>query len=207
MGDRDVGNLQDSASADSFLDDFLKNTRTCTHTHTCNPPGPDFAHTHTCYHTHTQVIESQENDNSCRKDNSSVKPRTRPLGNREAVRKYRQKKKVQTAYLEEEARKLRLINQQLIRKLQGQLILEAEVLRLKSLLANLRGKIDTEIGIFPFQKQCNTANGLECQILPCFQDHTGLSSQDCVGGSQKIVDCRVRTHDEGHSMDTTENLE
>jgi len=34
-------NFQGSTSVDSFLDDLLKNTRTCTYTHTCNPPGLD----------------------------------------------------------------------------------------------------------------------------------------------------------------------
>ncbi|KAG4202371.1 hypothetical protein ERO13_A05G334201v2 [Gossypium hirsutum] len=37
-------NFQDSTSVDLIIDEYLKNTRTCTHTHTCNPPGPDVAH-------------------------------------------------------------------------------------------------------------------------------------------------------------------
>ncbi|KAL3599695.1 hypothetical protein D5086_007613 [Populus alba] len=77
------GSLQCSGSVDSLLDELLKNTRTCTHTHTCNPPGPDAIHTHTCYHTHTQVIASEEDDNPDNREHS----RKRPAGNREAVRK------------------------------------------------------------------------------------------------------------------------
>ncbi|OMO62118.1 hypothetical protein CCACVL1_23020 [Corchorus capsularis] len=196
-------NFQDSTSVDVdlIIDEFLKNTRTCTHTHTCNPPGPDATHTHTCYHTHTQVITSEE-DNHHNSDNKSLKPR-RPLGNREAVRKYREKKKAHTAYLEEEVKKLRLLNQQLVRKLQGQSILEAEVLRLRSLLVDLRAKIDGELGVFPFQKQCNNATlpkegdcgmqstgeamGLQCQTdLPCFHPHAGSSSQPSINGSENM---------------------
>ncbi|GAB4831785.1 hypothetical protein Ancab_005797 [Ancistrocladus abbreviatus] len=148
--------IQGSASVDSFLDEFLKNTRTCTHTHTCNPPGPDAAaHTHTCNHTHTLVFSS---DGLQHDKNQPVQKPRRPLGNREAVRKYRERKKAHAAYLEEEVKKLRLLNQQLVRKVQGQAILEAEILRLRSLLLDIRGKIDNELGALPFQKLCNSSN-------------------------------------------------
>ena len=136
-------NFQASTSVNT-VKEFLKNTQTCTHTHTCNPPGPDAAHTHTCYHTHTQVFASEEDDHHDDKEHASSK-RKRPSGNREAVRKYREKKKAQTAYLEEEVKKLRLLNQQLVRKIQGQALLEAEVLRLRSILVDLRGKIENEL--------------------------------------------------------------
>lgn len=144
-------------NSDSFLDDLLRNSQTCTHTHTCNPPGPDAAHTHTCYHTHTHVIPSDE-DNGLRDGKSPVSKPRRPLGNREAVRKYREKKKAHTAYLEEEVKKLRLMNQVLMEKLRRQAILETEVLRLRSLLLDLGGKIDDELGDFPYQKHCNSRN-------------------------------------------------
>lgn len=216
-------NFHNSASVDSFLDEFLKNTKTCTHTHTCNPPGPDAAHTHTCYHTHTQVIASEEDNHSNSKENSVSKPR-RSSGNREAVRKYREKKKAHTAYLEEEVKKLHTLNQQLVRKLQGQAILEAEFLRLRSLLADFRGKIDDELGVFPYQKQCNgvailkegdcglqsngEAVGLGCQAkLPCFHPQAGSSSHAGTDGSEKmlsstegncqpaVIDCQASTYD------------
>ncbi|KAI3425600.1 BZIP domain-containing protein [Psidium guajava] len=194
-------NPQSSASVDSFFDEFLKNTRTCTHTHTCNPPGPDAAHTHTCYHTHTQMFSSEDDEKrNGKKRFSKVK---RPAGNREAVRKYREKKKAQTAYLEEEVQKLRMLNQQLVRKLQGQAFLEAEVTRLRSLLVDLRGKIENELGAIPFQRPCNSASikegdcgvqsgsglvGLRCSTeLPCFHPHTGSSSLAGVGRNDDTV--------------------
>uniref|UniRef100_A0A5B7BPF5 BZIP domain-containing protein n=1 Tax=Davidia involucrata TaxID=16924 RepID=A0A5B7BPF5_DAVIN len=216
-------NIQASTSIDSLLDEFLKNTKTCTHTHTCNPPGPDAAHTHTCYHTHTQVFPSEEDDEPHDRERSVSKPR-RTSGNREAVRKYREKKKAHTAYLEEEVKKLQVLNQQLIKKLQGQAILEAEVLRLRGLLLDLRGKIDNELGIFPFQKQCGSttsfkegdcgvlpnggAVGLRCENgTPCFHPHLGASLQaGSVGGNGKtvvswegncqpaIIDCRANAN-------------
>ncbi|KAL6327558.1 hypothetical protein AAG906_021848 [Vitis piasezkii] len=134
------------------------------------------------------------------------------------------KRRRHTAYLEEEVKKLRLLNQQLVKKLQGQAVLEAEVLRLRSLLLDLRGKIDNELGVFPFQKQCNTtlsfkegdcglqsASGTidpRCEMdLPCFHPHVGSSSQASISGSGKmvvswegncqpaVVDCRGNIND------------
>lgn len=175
------------STTDPFLDGLLKNTRTCTHTHSCNPPGPDYQHTHTCYHTHTQLLPSEDQDLVPIK----LKPR-RPLGNREAVRKYREKKKAHTAYLEEEVKKLRLVNQQLVRKLQGQDFMEKEVLRLRGLLLDLRGMIDKELGVSPFQKQCNVGSSYgNSEEGNCGE--VGLSCEDdrlCFhanGGSGKMV--------------------
>lgn len=186
-------NLQPSLSMDSFLDDLLKNSRTCTHTHTCNPPGPESAHTHTCYHTHTQVLASED-------DTPHVRPK-RPLGNREAVRKYREKKKAHTAYLEEEVRKLRLVNQQLVRKLQGQSVLEAEVSRLRGLLADLRGKIDSELRIFP-QKRSDFSSTTVLKEAGC-GDTSVCSSGKMVGFCEgncepAIVDCRTEMNGNTH---------
>lgn len=199
-------NLQSSASVDSFFGEFLKNTRSCTHTHTCNPPGPDAAHTHTCYHTHTQMFSSGEDEKrNGKKRFSKVK---RPASNREAVRKYREKKKAHTAYLEEEVQKLQMLNQQLVRKLQGQALLEAEVTRLRSLLVDLRGKIENELGAIPFQKPCNFTSikegdcgvqsgsglvGLQCSTdLPCFRPHTGSTSLAGVARSNDIMVLQAR---------------
>lgn len=193
------GNFHTPTSIDTF--------RTCLHTHTCNLPGPDAAHTHTCYHTHTQVLPSEENDGDHSKEDLVLKPkRRRPSGNREAVRKYREKKKAHTAYLEEEVKKLQLLNQQLVRKLQGQASLEAEFLRLRNLLLDFRGKIDSELGAFPFEKQyykpgviskegdCELQSnvgetGIRCQIdLPCFcPPAVGLSLEAGIGASEKTM--------------------
>ncbi|KAG6522577.1 hypothetical protein ZIOFF_019718 [Zingiber officinale] len=160
-GEVDLSNhylLTNPEMAQGF-DEFLKNSRTCTHTHTCNPPGrAAAAHTHTCYHTHTQVFAAGEEEDI---GEDEIKKSRKPLGNREAVRKYREKKKAHAAFLEEEVKKLQVLNQQLLSRLQGQAALEAEVVRLRSLLVDLRGKIDAELGGFPIQKQCNPP-GLQC---------------------------------------------
>ncbi|KAL9294700.1 Basic leucine zipper 24 [Arabidopsis thaliana] len=127
-------------------------TRGCSHTHSCNPPGPeDASHSHTCFHAHTHLIisDQQENDHS---DSSNKK---RSCGNREAVRKYREKKKARTAYLEDEVMRLQSLNEQLLRKLQSQEIVETELIRLRALLVEMQGKIEVELCSFSFQKQCN----------------------------------------------------
>lgn len=142
-----------SSSMDSFLESILNDGQhhTCTHTHSCNPPGPDLSHTHTCFHVHTKILSAPLDETSESMEKSSPMKK-RPRGNREAVRKYREKKKAHAATLEEEIAQLRAINQQLTERLHGQAALEAEVTRLKCLLADLRGRIEGEIGSFPYKK-------------------------------------------------------
>ncbi|KAJ3672394.1 hypothetical protein LUZ60_007115 [Juncus effusus] len=141
-----------SCSMDSFFDEILQDNthHACTHTHTCNPPGRDLSHTHTCFHVHTKIL-SQSSDSE-KSSNPNPNSKKRPCGNREAVRKYREKKKAHTASLEDEVLQLRVMNQQLMRKLQAQSSLEAEVARLRCLLVDIRGRIEGEIGNFPYQK-------------------------------------------------------
>ena len=96
----------------------------------------------TCTHDHTNRRDSMGQG--------------RPLGNRVAVRKYREKKKAQNAYLEEEVKKLRVVNRGLIRRLQFQAGLESEALRLRSLLLDLKARIEKELSVCSFYKEnCN----------------------------------------------------
>ncbi|KAJ4796142.1 Basic-leucine zipper (bZIP) transcription factor family protein [Rhynchospora pubera] len=171
------------------FEEFMKNTRTsCTHTHTCNPPGPAAtSHTHTCHHTHTQVFASLDETRLDDEPNSSQKKTRRPLGNREAVRKYREKKKAHTAFLEEEVKKLRLSNQQLLKRLQGQVALEAEVVRLRALLMDFKTKIDSEIGNFPFQKQCEIGG------FKCYDMEVSAWEESC---GPVVVDCQTSQKDD-----------
>ncbi|KAF5752013.1 putative DNA binding protein [Tripterygium wilfordii] len=151
-----------NCSMDSFFDELLKDNHACSHTHTCNPPGPDYSHTHTCFHVHTKILPAASEDKVSTDDTAESdekKPKKRPLGNREAVRKYREKKKAKTASLEDEVIKLRALNQQLMKRLQGQAALEAEITRLKFMLVDIRGRIEGEIGSFPYQKSANMKLG------------------------------------------------
>ncbi|KAF8719381.1 hypothetical protein HU200_024090 [Digitaria exilis] len=180
-----------------IFDDLLNtSTTTCTHTHSCNPPGPSAPmHTHTCLHTHTHVLTGGGEDDDARED--PARPR-KPLGNREAVRKYREKKKAHAAFLEEEVKKLRATNQQLLRRLQGHAALEAEVARLRSLLLDVRSKIDTEVGAFPFQKPCSVGSVVSadpalclngnCEVAGAWEESSVPSAADCRAGLHRSMD-------------------
>jgi hypothetical protein len=157
---------------DSF-DEFLNSTTTtCSHTHSCSPPGPSASmHAHVCLHTHTQVIAGGAEDHDSREESSKSR---RPRGNREAVRKYREKRKAHATFLEEEVKRLRATNQQLVKRLQSHAALEAEVVRLRSLLLDVRGKIDAEVSGFPFPKQCSVGSVSVVGADPalCFNDNS-----------------------------------
>ncbi|KAG8364411.1 hypothetical protein BUALT_Bualt19G0126000 [Buddleja alternifolia] len=145
----------DALGRTEAFSDILGRTQACTHAHACNPVGPDKSHTHTCIHVHTQIMPNTSEAHSPSDDTAESvekKSKRRPKGNREAVRKYREKKKAKTASLEDEVIRLRALNQQLMKRLQGQALLEAEVARLKCLLVDVRGRIEGEIGSFPYQK-------------------------------------------------------
>ncbi|XP_076916964.1 basic leucine zipper 23-like [Bidens hawaiensis] len=91
-------------------------------------------------------------------DHGSVKPE-RPSGNRVAVKKYREKKKAQHVYLEEEVKKLQAVNRVLTRKLQVQAALEAVAVRLRSLLIGFKVQIGNELGVGRVYKQnCNVVS-------------------------------------------------
>lgn len=159
-------------SLDAILDDVLeKNTHACTHTHTCNPPGRYKPHTHTCYHSHTQFF-STEQDDQLGGTSESLAKKKRPSGNREAVKKYREKQKAHTAFLEDKVQELRSLNQQLKRKLQDRVTLEAEADRLRAILFEFKGKIDCELGSVPYQKPCRgNVKGGDCSVQPFNGDH------------------------------------
>ncbi|KAK9941587.1 hypothetical protein M0R45_007289 [Rubus argutus] len=155
-----TGELPSSCSLENMFGEFFKETDTaCTHNHICNPPsGPDTSHRHTCIHVHTKILSSASEDKAGTDDTAESgekNSKKRPLGNREAVRKYREKKKARAASLEDEVVRLRAVNQQLMKRLQGQAALEAEIARLKCLLVDIRGRIEGEIGSFPYQKPVN----------------------------------------------------
>eukprot|EP00262_Sarcandra_glabra_P010355 TRINITY_DN2559_c0_g1_i1.p1 TRINITY_DN2559_c0_g1~~TRINITY_DN2559_c0_g1_i1.p1 ORF type:complete len:270 (-),score=39.74 TRINITY_DN2559_c0_g1_i1:124-933(-) len=184
--------LPSSCSMDNFFEEIFKDTHACTHTHTCNPPGPDFSHTHTCFHVHTKILPAAADDNVVTDDTAGSTEKTskkRPLGNREAVRKYREKKKARTASLEDEVARLRSLNQQLMKKLQGQAALEAEIARLKCLLVDIRGRIEGEIGSFPYQKSGKGGDGVSNLV------HSNLS-----GGAYVMNSCDLRCDDQVYCL-------
>lgn len=188
------------------VDEFLKCTTACTHTHTCNPAGASAAvHTYTCLHTHTHVVASAQELRRPRKS----------LGNREAVRKYREKKKAHAAFLEEEVKKLRSTNQMLLRRLQGHAALEAEVLRLRGLLFDVRGKIEAESSSFSFEKHCSLGSAICTDPILCFnadaevamgEESSGPTVLDFEIGESGTISRELGIHDVVNSMDAGTSL-
>ncbi|KAF8405425.1 hypothetical protein HHK36_010331 [Tetracentron sinense] len=186
-----VDHLPSSCSMDTFFDDIFEDTHACTHTHTCNPPGPDLSHTHTCFHAHTKILSTPTEDTVATDDTEESmerKSKKNSVGNREAVRKYREKKKARAASLEEEVVRLRAHNQQLMKRLQGQAALEAEIARLKCLLVDIRGRIEGEIGSFPYQKLAKSGDGVQNLA------HTNLS------GAYVMNPCDLRCDDQVYCL-------
>ncbi|CAH8387115.1 unnamed protein product [Eruca vesicaria subsp. sativa] len=190
MDDGEVEFPLSSSSMDSFFDELLRDSHACTHTHTCNPPGPENTHTHTCLHVHTKILPAQTEDKETTDDTSESsgnKIKKRPLGNREAVRKYREKKKAKAASLEDEVMRLRAVNSQLMKRLQGQAALEAEVTRLKCLLVDIRGRIEGEIGAFPYQKPQPFSYTMQPCNMPCHVDNNLYCLQDGDSGEGTML--------------------
>ncbi|KAK1412169.1 hypothetical protein QVD17_33187 [Tagetes erecta] len=99
------------------------------------------------------VEDSLKNKTTGDHDHIPVKHERGSSGNRVAVRRYREKKKAQSVYLEEEVKKLRVVNRVLIRKLQLQAALEAEAARLRRLLMCLKAQIGDGLGVSRIRKQ------------------------------------------------------
>ncbi|KAG6410912.1 hypothetical protein SASPL_128985 [Salvia splendens] len=132
--------------------DGLGQTQACTHAHACNPSGPDQSHTHTCIHVHTQIMPSPSEGQDPSDDTAESvdkKSKKRSLGNREAVRKYREKKKARAASLEDEVIRLRALNQQLMKRLQE---------------GGMR--IEGEIGSFPYRKPNKSGDVYQNMVNP-----------------------------------------
>lgn len=175
-------------SMDSYFDDILKDTEhlACTHTHTCNPPAHDLSHTHTCVHVHTKVV-SASSDGAESPSAEAASKKRRPSGNRAAVRKYREKKKAHTALLEEEVAHLKALNKQLMRKVQNHAALEAEVARLRCLLVDIRGRIEGEIGAFPYGRP----------VVKSAVDLVPAGGVDLAGGAAQVMNsCGFRCNDQ-----------
>ncbi|KAI3830912.1 hypothetical protein MKW92_046930 [Papaver armeniacum] len=138
---------------DSFLDDFLGDSHAYTQTYTSNQTEQDAPYSQSNFHHRSKNLPAEEKTTTEETDNSvEIKSKKkRAPGNRESVRKYRERKKARQALIEEELNQLRVVNQQLLKRLQGQVALEKEVSRFKCLLVDIRGRIKGELGSFPYQ--------------------------------------------------------
>ncbi|KAI3987430.1 hypothetical protein MKX01_042434 [Papaver californicum] len=179
---------------DSFLEDFLGDSHAAagTQTNTFNPTEQDAPHSQNYLHRRTKKHPIEEKTTTEETDESvEVKSKKPAPGNRESVRKYRERKKARQALIEDELMRLRIVNQQLLKRLQGQTALEKEVARFKCLLVDIRGRIKGELGSFPYQKPTakGIGGGISRNMLPstmsgaygvnqCELQYPGLDNQD-----------------------------
>ncbi|KAI3880122.1 hypothetical protein MKX03_037558 [Papaver bracteatum] len=177
---------------DSFLEDFLGDSHAAgTQTYTSNPTEQDAPHSQSYFHHRTKNLPAEEKTTTEETDGSvEIKSKKRAPGNRESVRKYRERKKARQSLIEDELTKLRIVNQQLLKRLQGQVALEQEVARFKCLLVNIRGRIKGELGSFPYQKPTKGTCGGISRNLPhsgaydanqLDLQYPGLDNQDADG--------------------------
>ncbi|XP_021742744.1 basic leucine zipper 23-like [Chenopodium quinoa] len=199
----DMGELPHSASMDNILEELLQDTHVCTDTNTRDlGEDRDLTH-HDDFHLQTNVLHTSSNNEEKSSDNDDFvlinehkgkKRRRKDQGcnNREAVRKYREKIKAREAILEEEIQKLKDSNQQLLKRLEGERALHAEISGLKCLLVDIRGRIEGEISSFRYHKPSNTSfhRGYDHRIL-C-NEHYGI------GGKKLQLDSVL--YDGGESM-------
>ncbi|XP_026459076.1 basic leucine zipper 23-like [Papaver somniferum] len=159
--------LLSSSAMDSFFDDTPADTHARTHTDTWNQPeqehtsqnlelphSPSYIHLGNKTFPVDRKTTTEEIDEFV--DRTS---KTHPHGNRESVGKYRERKKALQVSMKDELIRLRIVNQQLLKRLQGLVALEQEAARFKCLLVEIRGRIKGELGSFPFQKPA-TGNGV-----------------------------------------------
>ncbi|KAI3880123.1 hypothetical protein MKX03_037559 [Papaver bracteatum] len=204
--------LLSSSAMDSFLEYMLDDTHASNHTNNSNqhelgksqnlelPYSPNYipfgAKTLIHVEDKTTTEETDESD-----DKKSEK---RPHGNRESVRKYRERKKARQASIEDELNRMRIVNQQLFKRLQGLVALEQEVERFKCLLVDIRGRIKGELGSFPYQNPTNgngvipqnmprpsTSAGV-CEVNQCDHQYPGLDNNSGFKESLEFGQANVR---------------
>ncbi|XP_021714667.1 basic leucine zipper 23-like [Chenopodium quinoa] len=124
---------------DNILQDLFKEVDTST----CNLSGKS----------------STDNDDSTPINIHKSKKRKRRgrEDNKEAVRRYREKVKAKEALLEEEIQMLQESNQELLKRLEGEGALQAEITWLKCLLVDIRGRIEGETSSFRYGGQPYTS--------------------------------------------------
>ncbi|KAI3853677.1 hypothetical protein MKW98_025194 [Papaver atlanticum] len=182
---------QSLLTMDSILYDILGDSHASAHTYTSTPTGEDVPHLQNYFHSRTKNLPVEEKTTTEETDDSAeIKSKKRAPGNRESVRKYRERKKARQASIEDELIKLRIVNQQLLKRLQGQVALEQEVARFRCLLVDIRGRIKGELGSFPYQKPTKVIGGSISWNTPpftvsgaydvnqCDLQYSGLDNQD-----------------------------
>ncbi|CAI9113487.1 OLC1v1014099C1 [Oldenlandia corymbosa var. corymbosa] len=193
----------------------------CSHTHTCNPPGPHNTHTHSCIHVHTKIVPAPAPpsiEDKIRHDDAveaaeEKKATKRTLSNRVAVGKYRANKKAKAALIEEELAKSKALIQQLMEELTKQqamyqrlmeekALIEGENVNFKYLVIDIKSRIEGMIGSSPNQMPTIKIGGGDvCQNLQSCNNslsahYTDLCDIQCVDqlGEFSNLVCMMKKH-------------
>ncbi|KAI3853671.1 hypothetical protein MKW98_025188 [Papaver atlanticum] len=164
--------LMSSCAMDScFFNDILDHTHGSNHTNSTSNQTEqrmsELPHSQNYINFGTKNLPAAEkNTTEGTVESDDKKSKKRPYGNRESVRKYRERKKARQASTENELNRTRIVNQQLLKRMQGLVALEQEVARFKCLLVDIRGRIKGELGSFPYKTPTNGIGVIPQNMLP-----------------------------------------
>ncbi|KMS98223.1 hypothetical protein BVRB_4g094850 [Beta vulgaris subsp. vulgaris] len=192
-----LGDVPNAESLGNILDDILQDHADGSNdTNTIQHPGQDLTNdTHDYLRLYAEMLsppteeKSSDNDDSTQieEQRANKRGRTDRGDNREAVRKYREKLKTREAALEDEIKELKTLNQQLLKKLEGEAAMQAEIYWLKSLLVDIRGRIEGETRSFRYGRPSSNTRIYGYDRMPQCNGHHG-------GTGGKIRDSRPMLH-------------
>eukprot|EP00898_Chlorokybus_atmophyticus_P007774 jgi/Chlat1/7999/Chrsp7S07755 len=111
-------------------------------------------------------------------------------GNREAVRKYRMRKKAHFMELEEEVASLKRLNGLLMQRLSRQVALEQEVVRLRAVVADVRQRVEACTFVTPPASMSLQQQHLQLQISPAMQQQQPMTA--CEYASAASGECAMK---------------
>ncbi|KAI3830907.1 hypothetical protein MKW92_046925 [Papaver armeniacum] len=189
--------LMSSCAMDScFFNDILDHTHGSNHTNSTSNQTEqgmsELPHSQNYINLGTKNLPAAEKnttERTCESDDK--KPKKRQHGNRESVRK-------------DELNRMRIVNQQLLRRMQGLVALEQEVARFKCLLVDIRGRIKGEVRSFPYKTPTNgigvipqnmprpSTSAGACEVNHCDHQCPGLDNNSGFKASLEFGQANVR---------------
>ncbi|KAI3830908.1 hypothetical protein MKW92_046926 [Papaver armeniacum] len=187
---------RDCAVDNYFFNDILDHTHESDHTNTSNQPEQgtpqnlDLPHSPNFINFGTKALPVEEKTTTEKTDESMTKKsKNRPHGNRESVRKYRERKKARQASTEDELNRMRIVNQQLIKRMQGLCLLVEIRGRIKGLLGSFPYKNPKNgIGVIPqnIPRPCTSVGVGSCEVNQC--DHQCTAGLDNNSGFKESLE-------------------
>ncbi|KAI3934388.1 hypothetical protein MKW92_032592 [Papaver armeniacum] len=149
-------------------------------------------HTHGSNHTNSTSNQTEQGMSELPHSQNYINFGTKNL-RRESVRKYRERKKARQASIEDELNRMRIVNQQLLKRMQG-----------LCLLLDIRGRIKGEVRSFPYKTPTNgigvipqhmprpSASAGACEVNHCDHQCPGLDNNSGFKASLEFGQANVR---------------